>query len=68
MRAGLAYLIGARKRVRGVRLVATDTDFDLGTGPVVEGPIQAILLAMGGRPAGIFELTGPGRSRLAEHL
>ena len=50
MRAGLAYPIGARKRIRGLQLVATDTDFNLGTGPV-EGPIEAILPAIAGRSA-----------------
>ena len=66
--ASAGYPIGAKKRIRGLRLVATDTDFDLGTGLVVEGPIEAILLAIGGRPAGMPELSGPGRSHLAERL
>jgi hypothetical protein len=66
--ATVGYPIGARKRIRGLRLVATDTDFDLGTGPVVEGPIEAILLAISGRAAGVAELTGPGRSQLAERI
>ena len=35
-RAG--YPIGARKRISGLRLTATDTDFELGAGPLVEGP------------------------------
>ena len=42
--------------------------FDLGTGPLVEGPIEAILLTMAGRRAGIRDLAGPGLSRLTGRL
>jgi uncharacterized protein (TIGR03083 family) len=36
---------------RGIRLVASDTDWSHGTGPVVEAPIQHLLLGLTGREA-----------------
>ena len=65
-RAG--YPIGAKKRIRGLRLAATDADFELGDGPLVEGPIEALMLAIAGRPAAVSELSGPGRNSLAKRI
>jgi uncharacterized protein (TIGR03083 family) len=53
-------IIGGRSRVAGLTLAATDTDFSIGTGPVVEGPVMSLLLAASGRKVAIDELTGPG--------
>lgn len=54
----------ARRRFRGVRLTATDTDWSVGTGPEVSGPIEALLLLLTGRAAALPRLTGAGLSRL----
>ena len=52
-------------RVRGVRLVATDTDWAAGEGAPVEGPIQALLMVLTGRTAAVRDrLAGPGVARL----
>ncbi len=52
-------------RVRGVRLVATDTDWAVGDGDPVEGPIQALLMVLTGRTAAVRDrLSGPGAERL----
>lgn len=58
----------ARRRLRGLRLVATDVDWSVGGGPEVTGPVQAHLLALTGRPAALRQLTGAGAARLAERL
>lgn len=51
----------ARRRLRGVRLVATDVEWSAGAGAVVEGPIDALLLLLTGRvTAALPRLTGPG--------
>ena len=42
-------LIGAKDRIVGVRLVATDTDWSHGTGPEVSGPMLSLVQAMTGR-------------------
>ena len=54
----------ARTRLRGLRLVATDTDWSAGDGDLVEGPVEALLLLLTGRPAWLGRLSGPGVDRL----
>ena len=49
---------------RGLRLIATDLDWSVGTGPEVRGPGEALLLAIAGRNATIDELNGPGTQAL----
>lgn len=63
-RGPLTLVIGGspRKRVRGVRLVATDQDWSHGDGPEVRGPGEALLRLLMGRPWD--GLTGPGAARL----
>lgn len=53
-------LVGCRKRIAGLTLRATDFDWSTGSGPVVEGPLVALLLAMSGRKAPLDSLTGDG--------
>jgi uncharacterized protein (TIGR03083 family) len=55
----------AQRRVRGVRLVATDAPLDVGTGPVVEGRLADLLLLLTGRTeAALSRLQGEGADRL----
>lgn len=51
---------GGKERAERVRLVATDADTVIGTGPEVRGTAIALVLALSGRPVGSGELTGPG--------
>jgi uncharacterized protein (TIGR03083 family) len=60
--------LGAGRRIRGLRLRATDIDWAHGRGPEVTGPGEALLLAMSGRPAALADLSGPGVGTLAERL
>jgi uncharacterized protein (TIGR03083 family) len=60
--------IAAKKRIRGLRLVATDVDWSTGAGPVVEGPGEPLLMAVAGRRGAVDELTGPGQPVLAERI
>ena len=53
-------LIGAKRRISGVRLRATDTDWHHGDGPEAAGPILALVLAMTGRTRALDDLTGDG--------
>jgi uncharacterized protein (TIGR03083 family) len=61
-------IIGGKTRVAGLTLKATDTDFSVGSGPLVEGPAIALLLVASGRPAGLEELNGPGVDTLRARL
>jgi uncharacterized protein (TIGR03083 family) len=57
----------AKRKLRGLRLVATDAEWSAGDGPVeVRGPAVALLLTVTGRPAGHAQLDGPGVAELAQ--
>lgn len=65
-RAG--FPLGARKRIAGLRLVATDAAWSTGDGPAVEGPMESLILAMTGRRAVLNELTGDGVDILSSRM
>ena len=58
-------IIGGKKRVAGLTLKATDAEWSHGSGPLVEGPALALLLATAGRTRALTDLTGPGVELLA---
>jgi uncharacterized protein (TIGR03083 family) len=53
-------IIGGKTRVAGVTLKATDIDYSVGSGPLVEGLAISLLLAASGRKSALVELSGPG--------
>ncbi|GAB7189703.1 maleylpyruvate isomerase family mycothiol-dependent enzyme [Kineococcus sp. NUM-3379] len=55
----------ARRRLRGLRLVATDADWAAGEGAEVRGPLPALLLLLTGRPVASGALSGAGAGRVA---
>jgi uncharacterized protein (TIGR03083 family) len=57
---GSNLLIGAKKRVAGLTLRTTDADWSTGSGPEVDGPAIAIVMAMTGRTVAFAELKGDG--------
>lgn len=61
---GSNTLIGAKNRIAGLALKATDQDWSNGTGPAVEGPLLSPVMAMTGRKAHVDDLTGEGVERL----
>jgi uncharacterized protein (TIGR03083 family) len=61
---GSNLIVGTKRRIAGLTLRATDTDWSHGTGPEVSGPILALALAMTGRKAATDQLTGEGVSTL----
>jgi uncharacterized protein (TIGR03083 family) len=65
---GLGGFVGARKRVQGLRLVATDVDWSSGAGPEVRGTGEALLLAASGRAVTLPELDGDGVGTLRERI
>ena len=56
---GSNLLIGTKKRIAGLTLKATDTEWTHGTGPEVTGPMLALLMAMTGRKV-TDQLAGDG--------
>ena len=63
-----SFPVGGRKRIGGLRLVATDTGWSYGAGPEVSGPALSLLLAMTGRPAGLDDLSGDGAAELGQRV
>jgi uncharacterized protein (TIGR03083 family) len=66
--AGSNLLIGGKRRVTGLMLRATDTNWVRGSGPVVEGPAMALLMATAGRRAALEDLSGPGVETLRARM
>ncbi len=58
-------LIGAKRRITGLRLQATDAQWAHGDGPEVSGPLISLILAMTGRKAVHTDLSGEGVTELA---
>jgi uncharacterized protein (TIGR03083 family) len=55
----------ARRRLSGLRLTATDTEWSAGEGAEVRGPVQALLLLLTGRTSTALPLLdGPGVAQL----
>ncbi len=57
---GSNLIIGAKRRIDGVTLRATDTAWSHGSGPEASGPAIALVMAMTGRKAALDDLSGPG--------
>jgi hypothetical protein len=57
-------LIGAKRRITGLRLQATDAQWAHGDGPEVSGPLISLILAMTGRKAVHADLSGEGVTEL----
>jgi uncharacterized protein (TIGR03083 family) len=60
--------LGARSRIRGLTLTATDIDWTTGAGPAVTGPAEALLMALAGRRGVVGELSGPGCAELTRRI
>jgi uncharacterized protein (TIGR03083 family) len=61
---GSNLIVGAKQRIAGLTLRATDTDWSTGSGPEVTGPQLALVLAMTGRSAALADLSGDGLDTL----
>ena len=57
-------ILGTKRRIEGLTLQATDTNWSHGTGPSVSGPMIALVMAMTGRKAVAGELSGDGVATL----
>jgi len=58
-------LIGSKRRITGLRLRATDCDWEYGDGPELSGPLISLILAMAGRTDALSDLAGEGVSVFA---
>jgi uncharacterized protein (TIGR03083 family) len=58
-------LLGAKRRIAGLKLNATDSDWVWGDGPEVSGPLISLIMAMTGRTGADSDLSGDGLTTLA---
>lgn len=65
---GYGFPFGSKKRIAGLRLVATDAPWSTGEGPEVSGSLAALVMVMAGRRAVLAELTGPATDTLGARL
>ena len=62
------HMFGAKKRIAGLQLMATDMDWSHGHGPEVTGPAEALVMMMAGRFVALDDLSGGGKADLAIRL
>ena len=62
---GSNLIVGAKRRISGLRLKATDAAWSHGDGPEVSGTLATLILAMTGRKQVQAELSGEGVATLA---
>jgi uncharacterized protein (TIGR03083 family) len=60
--------LDAGRRIRGLRLAATDVSWQHGDGLEVSGTGEALLMAMTGRQEVLSELSGPDQATLAARI
>jgi uncharacterized protein (TIGR03083 family) len=65
---GRGWPYGAKKRVAGLRLEATDMEWAHGDGPVVRGTGEALLMILNGRADALADVEGPGKETLATRM
>jgi uncharacterized protein (TIGR03083 family) len=63
-----SFPVGTKKRIEGLRLVASDVGWSHGSGPEVTGPGMAMMMMMTGRRAGLDDLTGDGLATLRQRM
>ena len=61
-------LIGAKRRIGGLRLRATDVDWVRGDGPEVTGPLLSLITVMAGRRGALPDVQGEGAATLAARM
>lgn len=65
---GYGFPFGTKKRIAGLRLVATDAEWTTGDGPEVDGPLEALVMTMAGRASAVDDLSGPGLETLRTRI
>ncbi len=65
---GVQPILGNKKRIAGVKLVATDIDWTCGEGDEVRGPGEAVYMVINGRAPALADLEGPGLATLRSRL
>ena len=65
---GIGFPLHAKKRIAGLRMTATDSDWSVGEGPPLEGPLAALIFVMAGRKVPLEDLSGEGKQTLQSRM
>ncbi len=68
MMKGIGFPLQAKRRIAGLRMSTTDSDWSAGDGPSVEGPLASVILVMAGRKAPLENLSGEGMQTLQARM
>jgi uncharacterized protein (TIGR03083 family) len=63
-----SFPVGTKKRIDGLRLVATDVGWSHGEGSEITGAAMPMVMVMTGRAAGLDELSGEGLETLRRRM
>ena len=58
------HRFGAKRRIAGLTLTATDVAWSCGNGPEVRGRAEALIMMMAGRSVALDDLSGEGKAAL----
>jgi hypothetical protein len=64
----IGFPLHVKKRIAGLRMSATDSDWSAGDGPSIEGPMASLIFVMAGRKAPLEDLTGEGKQTLQARM
>jgi hypothetical protein len=64
----IGFPLHAKKRIAGLRMTATDSDWSVGEGPPLEGPLAALIFVMAGRKVPLEDLSGEGKQTLQSRM
>ena len=64
----IGFPLRVKKRIAGLRMSATDSDWSVGDGPSVEGPLASLIFVMAGRRAPLGDLSGEGMQALQSRM
>ena len=64
----IGFPLHVKKRIAGLRMSATDSDWSAGDGPSVEGPLASLILVMAGRRAPLEDLSGEGMQTIQARM
>jgi uncharacterized protein (TIGR03083 family) len=64
----IGFPIRTKKRIAGLRMSATDSDWSAGDGPTVEGQLDSLILVMAGRTTPLEDLWGEGSQILQTRM
>jgi uncharacterized protein (TIGR03083 family) len=63
-----SHFFPGHRLFRDLRVMAIDSDWSVGDGPVVTGPIESLVLVMSGRLSELAKLEGEGFARVQERV